>query len=293
MMKKMVGYFSPYEIMHESELQELKNKRDQRQSQSQSQNVPKGRLPRVPEYRQFDDTEWFIVKSRLNNRFTMKQCLIIYFRYGTRGFTFEWIIAKIQHAIDELTKAGNNGYQSKVSLLRCACYIFEQFAKDYTFNLFDQTNSSKTSLKDHIKSLVKPMIVDQVSRSITDGQMSIDNIEAEVEEVMLHWEHGCSDVALQGSRKISGKVFVQLWKILDDACPNITLKDHHAKMGPLMGQSDHLICWLKWQVSLGKPDERPVKVHEVFFIACNAFARCAFGQLSSLTSNFPLERIGF
>ena len=297
MLTKLIGYVSNFEIWHKTEVDlMIKNRADF--FAEHGENANKRKAPRLRETKQWNDSNWYFVKSKLNNRFTKKQFVMMYFQYGSRLLNFDWYIKKFDLAISRLSSikehVSDDNYNDKLSLLKCVRWMFKTMADDWQLSCLGDVNSTPTSLlstiKEDIKCLIQNLIVATHGEELVDEDQYVN----EIEEAMMLWEGG-PNKNHSGTSVRHAAVFDKLWMEFKKALNDIHILDHHEqKNGPLMDQSKHLLCWIKWRMYIGTKSTRPLStVSEAVYEAFNAFARCAFGHLGSTTSIFVLERNRF
>ena len=295
MATKFVGYITNYEIIHRSEMESRTKKREAYFARY-GQDADKRRAPRLPKMEQWQKSNWYFMKTNMNNRFTNKQFIMMFYQYGTRSLTFDWLINKFKFAIERIPmikdQISDGNYSDKKSLLQCLIWLFDNLGKDHMLQCIGNPSTPAVPLIVHIRAEVKRVVLDLIKHCKPDGE-SMEGIDYDVDEVILIWERGCNGEHA-GSTVRNAKIFDYLWELLDTvAGPAIEIANHGATSGPIIDQSDHLLCWLKWREYLGTKNKRPMPLIEPLYEACDAFARCAFGHLASMTSIFVLERNRF
>ena len=295
MLTSILGYISDYQILHKSEV-DLKEKKRREYLEEHGANANLRKAPRVPATTQWENSNWYFMKTQMNNRFTTKQFLMMYFQYGTRKLTFDWIVQKIDIANDRIASIkdgiSNENYEDKKSLLMCVRWVFQKMAVDYQLNCINGDEiTPPTSLLTNIRAEAKRMIKNLIYSTL-DDDIPRDLYDASIDEVLMIWEGGMN-ATYGGISVMNASVFTNLWIELTRGAGDI-MNNHVPKNGPIMDQSKHLLCWIKWREYLGTENNRPIStIDERLYVALNAFARCAFGQLASMTSIFVLERNRF
>ena len=297
MLTQLLGYVSDFEILHKSEV-ELRKKMIDDYFQKHGPNANKRKAPRAQVTQQWEDSSWFLMKSKMNNRFTAKQFIMMYFQYGTRMLTFDWYTNKLDRAIENIVsikgEISDENYEDKLSLLKCVRWVFKTMADDWELSCLGIVNRPSRSLLSTIQEQIKRMIMDLIIATHGDEPIEGDRYVREIDEVMMLWEGGIN-AKYNGMSVKNASVFSDLWiKIANAVGDPTVVNQHEPKKGPVMDQSQHLLCWINWRRYLGTKKSRPLStVGEDLYEVFNAFARCAFGHLASMTSIFVLERNRF
>ena len=306
-MKRVVGYMFDFEIVHKSELDYAKKKRDDHFRKPAEQR-PKTAPRAPPSSVRFEDTDWHIVSSKLNKRFTAKQFIMMYLRYDLRKLDFGHIIAKCDKALENvrLMKHTVDGviYKSKIDLIRCVKHMFVEFVKDVHFNSIKPTGKPNLSLIDYVTEIVKNAMI-EISRAdvnrLVDPQdenrnVSFNEAEAlnDVAQVLMLWQGGTENAdKYVGTQSRDYAIITDMIGLLKKANPNFDGSDKSAS-GSIISQQMHVSVWIQWMGMLNERGED--KRSLVARATINMFmvlGRLAFGHLASLSSNFGLERKGF
>ena len=75
---------------------------------------------------------------------------------------------------------------------------------------------------------------------------------------MMLWEDGIN-AKYNGMSVNNASVFSHLWiQLVNAVGDQNVVNQHEPKKGPVMDQSQHLLCWINWRRYLGTKNSRPL-----------------------------------